>query len=330
MDRRRRRGSRPNGYVEDVIKCLENAQGTAYSDRLYGTSGNNVFKPGAGSDIVYGEGGSDTVDYSNLAGGVFVDLGSQLAQETVNGASMAHGPGAVTIVSTDWLVGISNIVGTAWDDRLYGTSGNNVLTPGAGNDIVYGEGGSDTIDYSSLSGGVYVDLASGTSSKAAAGQSLWNGIGAVTIVGADLFFGISNAKGTNYDDRLYGTSGNNVFTPGAGSDIVYGQGGSDTVDYSNLSGGIYVDLGSGTVGKAAAGHSLLGGIGAVTITGTDWLIGLQNVVGTDFGDRFYVGAGSVSIWAALAQTSSTRARARTRSTRGSARTGSWRARARER
>ena len=290
--------------ARDVLSSIENVVGSAFGDRLYGTAGNNVFTPGAGADIVYGTGGNDTVDYSNLAAGAYVYLQYNYALKALSaGAGWSTGSAGPSV--TDSLSGISNVIGTNFDDRLYGSAGNNVFAPGLGHDIVYGLGGSDTVDYSSLAGGVYVHLASGFALKALIAGAGWT-TGSAGPFNIDYLTGISNATGTGFDDRLYGTSGNNLFTPGAGNDIVYGLGGSDTIDYSTLAAGALIDLGfslangAGLVNKETrAGAAWTPANIVQTVRGgqyqVDYLAGISSAIGTNFGDVMRAGSGAASL-----------------------------------
>ena len=279
----------------DALIAISNVAGSNFNDRLYGTLSNNIFTPNAGNDVIYGEGGSDTVSYSTMTGGVFVDLAARFALKTTGGTSFLGGAAGITGAWTDSLNDISNVVGSAFNDRLYGTSGDNVFTPGAGSDIIYGEGGNDTVDYSDAAGGVFIDLAAHTAYETTNGASFRNGAAGISIASTDQFYGINNAAGSAFNDRLYGTAGDNVFTPGAGSDVIYGEGGSDTVSYANAAGGVFVDLAARFALKTTGGTSFLNGAAGVTIAGTDSLNDISNVAGSAFNDRLYGAQGGSTL-----------------------------------
>ena len=237
-----------DGTGEDRLSNIQNIIGTNLGDRMYGTAGNNVFTVGSGSNIVYGEGGADTIDYSRDSTTLYVDLGGRYA--THDGV-------------TDYLIGISSVTGNnASGNRFYGTAGDNVFKLGSGSNIVYGEGGSDTADYSRDTTTLYVDLN--------ARYATHDGV-------TDYLIGLSSVTGNNASgNRFYGTSGNNLFTLGTGANIVYGQGGSDTVDYSRSSTSIYADISSAS------------NVGYVTHDGVnDALVGIANVIGSAQNDRIY-------------------------------------------
>lgn len=72
-------------------------------------------------------------------------------------------------------------------------------------------------------------------------------------------------------DEMFGGAGNDVLLSSAGNDSLYGGDGIDTADYSADTSGIVADLTAGTVSGEA--------------TGNDVLEGIENLVGTGFGDQ---------------------------------------------
>ncbi len=108
------------------------------NDWLYGGDGNDVLAPGAGIDAVLGEGGSDTVSYAGASSGLVVDLAN-----SADNTGWAFG---------DLIVGVENLLGSAFADSLRGDGGANTIDGGAGDDWLYGRGGNDV-----LIGGTGVD-----------------------------------------------------------------------------------------------------------------------------------------------------------------------------
>jgi Ca2+-binding RTX toxin-like protein len=108
--------------------------GDAGNDTLTGGSQDDWFVGGAGADHMIGGTGSDTVQFTGDTSsqeGVLVNL-----SEAVQKGGEAEG---------DRLEGIENIVGSGYDDTLYGDTGNNALYGGAGNDTLGGLGGTDLL-----------------------------------------------------------------------------------------------------------------------------------------------------------------------------------------
>ncbi len=231
------------GSEGDSLILIENAFGTSFDDTLFGTTGDNVLDGGAGgSDQINGYTGSDTVSYASLATSVIIDLNA--------GATSAAGEG-------DSLTSIENAIGSAFNDTIFGTTGDNVLDGGSGGaDQINGYTGSDTVSYASLGQGVIIDLNAGGSWEGAEGDTL---------------ISIENAIGTGFNDTIFGTTGDNVLDGGAGgADQINGYTGSDTVSYARAGRGVTIDLAAGT--------------GADGVD-TDTLISLENAIGSDFDDR---------------------------------------------
>ena len=107
----------------DTLISIENLTGSGLNDTLEGDGANNVLNGGAGTD---------TVSYEHAGAAVAVSLATTAAQNT-GGAG------------TDTLSGFENLMGSAFDDTLIGSTGANVLTGLAGNDTLNGGGGADTM-----------------------------------------------------------------------------------------------------------------------------------------------------------------------------------------
>jgi hypothetical protein len=103
---------------------------------LWGGEGDDHFDLGHVDDVLAGGGpGTDTADYSQVPMGVIVCPSS----DGVLGEFTRSGPyGAVTI-------GIENIIGTPFADRIVGGAGVNVIHGGGGSDWISGQGGDDQI-----------------------------------------------------------------------------------------------------------------------------------------------------------------------------------------
>jgi Ca2+-binding RTX toxin-like protein len=142
-------GPQETGEGADTLIGIENLTGSAFADTLDGDSGWNHLIGGGGNDILMGRGGNnildggegvDTVSYTDALAGVTVELGS---------VSGSHGSGD----GFDTLIGIENIVGSAFADVLAGDAEANALSGGAGNDRLTGGLGRDT-----LTGGAGADV----------------------------------------------------------------------------------------------------------------------------------------------------------------------------
>ncbi|WP_064119606.1 retention module-containing protein [Pseudomonas fluorescens] len=141
------------------------------------------------------------------------------------------------------------------NDVLTAGSGNNELHGGAGNDLLYSGPGNDLLD-----GGTGIDTAS--YAHATAGVTVNLGLlGAQNTLGAgtDTLTGIENLIGSNFNDTLTGDNNNNVINGGLGNDILNGGGGDDL-----LIGGMGNNTMTGGAGadtfqwlKGNSGHDLI-------------------------------------------------------------------------
>ena len=123
----------------DTLIRIENLTGSALDDTLEGNAGTNVLIGGAGID---------TVSYEHALAGVTVSLAVTKAQNTL-------GAGTDTLSGFEHLMGSAfndKLIGDAGDNTLCGLAGNDTLNGGAGNDILIGEAGLDR-----LTGGIGSD-----------------------------------------------------------------------------------------------------------------------------------------------------------------------------
>ena len=225
----------------------DDINGGAGNDTLNGNGGNDLLIGGAGADTMDGGAGTDTASYAGSAAAVTVSLTS----ETGTGGD-AQG---------DTLANIENLIGSAGNDTLTGSSGINSLSGAAGNDTLIGLAGADVLD-----GGAGNDTASYAGSGAGVTVSLTSGAGTGGDAQGDTLTNIENLTGSSNNDTLTGDASANILNGGAGDDILaglgggdtlIGGGGNDTVTYADSAQAVAVDLNAGTAtGGDAAGDTL--------------------------------------------------------------------------
>jgi Ca2+-binding RTX toxin-like protein len=254
----------------------------------------NYWEAGAGNDTL-------TVDLSAITkpvtlyvtggNGDFISDGAPILGFTgVENFSIVGTAGNDVLYTAD---GNDTIDGGAGDDVISGGTGNNVLIGGDGNDAIYadpgnntisGGNGTDTLLPNNATGGVTLNLAITTS------QDVGGGMGSMTISG------IENAWGTNFNDvligdagnnTLYGSGGDDTFDGGAGDDVFNGGSGSDTVTYADATSGVTVSL--ATTAPQAVGGGM----------GTDTLIGIENLEGSDGNDTLTGNSGDNVLWGGM-------------------------------
>ncbi len=162
------------GGGDDTVDGAEGndqIEGGAGNDRLFGGSDNDVLTGGEGNDLLDGDAGIDTASYAGAAAAVRVQLNLAGPQQTL-GAGM------------DTLAEIENLIGSAFNDSLVGTTGGNTILGGDGADSIRGLAGADLLE-----GG-------------AGNDSIRGDAGAQTIAGGDgndLLFGAAGADRFVFD-----------------------------------------------------------------------------------------------------------------------------------
>lgn len=177
--------------------------GAADADTIYGGAGNDTISGGDGIDVIEGgrgadslAGGSDigdTVSYAGSHAGVVVDL-------TAGSGTTGRGGDA----AGDWIYGFTDIIGSAYGDRLTDTVQGEVLS-GTNTNRFYGGGGNDILK---LGGG------NDTGYGGADNDALWGQAG---------------------NDRLDGGEGADTLVGGLGADTLTGGAGADVFRFYDVS-----------------------------------------------------------------------------------------------
>ena len=205
----------------DVYRNIENVTGSEHNDVLVGDDGENILSGmagddilvgGAGADTLIGGEGNDTVSYTNATSGVTVALSGRDRE----GNELA-GMGNDGDAEGDRILGVENLSGSAYDDRLEGNREDNILSGNQGDDILRGKAGNDTLiggqGNDQLSGGTGDDVLSG-------------GTGNDYLKGGQ---GDDILSGGEGNDVLIGGSGDDTLIAGTGEDILIGGEGDDTL-----------------------------------------------------------------------------------------------------
>lgn len=272
--------------------------GALGNDKLRGSAGDDTLEGGLGADVIDGGDGTDAADYRRAAAGVRAEL---LA--FANNSGEAAG---------DSYAAIENLLGSRFDDtlfgdqlanRLEGANGDDNLLGGDGDDTLVGGGGFDTLD-----GGGDIDTLSYQGANAALRVDLVNSSRNLGEAEGDVLASFENLIGGGHDDTLAGNGLANLLKGANGDDSLVGRGGADTLDGGNfqdtLVGGAGADLFRGGVGIDTADYARSNAAVAIDLanrtasgghaTGDD-LRGIENLIGSDFNDtltglsEFFVG-----------------------------------------
>jgi choice-of-anchor C domain-containing protein len=219
----------------DIIKGTATAnvlRGLEGNDEIYGREGDDLIRGGSGNDYLDGGAGIDTVDYSDVPEDVSVRLYQSTQQDT-------------GLAGLDTLINFENVIGSSFNDRLWGDSSNNTLDGGSGDDLFDGREGSDhfiggdgfdTVSYLSETAGVSVDLGITGSQLVRAGVS-------ETLTSIESIWGSEHGDtlrtSFSEDNRLEGRGGNDVLYANGGIDVLLGGTGDDQLVASAFASGRY-------------------------------------------------------------------------------------------
>ncbi len=258
--------------------------GRGGGDSYHGGNGNDTLVASGWAELLNGGAGSDIVDYSASFGPVHINLMTLYTE-----GGFAWG---------DILADIEGVIGTAFNDQLFGGQRDDSIFGGVGSDLVTGEAGADLLE-----GGDGADTLIG----AAGNDTLWGDAGADVINGGDGFdlagyrgaggwgvtadlaisanntghaagdslIGIEGLIGTAFADILLGDLAANTLYGGGGADQLLGREGDDS---------LFGEDGNDTLSGGDGNDALFGGTGADRFDG-----------GAGFDTVYYSGAGAVVI-----------------------------------
>ncbi len=252
------------GLFDFLLAGSDQINGSAESEILSGGAGDDILVGGVGNDFLDGGAGADTVDYSTASGLVIVNLASDVSDD---------GDGGI-----DNLIGIENIIGSAFNDIIVGDDSDNVFTGGSGNDRMDGRAGNDTLMggggndiytigdtgdiVTELSGGgndrinVFVDFVNSANVEfmvgkfASVGLTLTGNDEVNRITGSNKINSGDTISGEGGNDKLVGLNGNDNIQGGAGNDRIFGNSGADI-----LTGGLGNDRLTGQQGVDVFVHA---------------------------------------------------------------------------
>lgn len=234
------------------FECKQTGSG---NDTLVGVGAVvETFIPGDGDDEIDGQGGQDTIDWSSSSAAMVIDPAN----------STATGQG------TDDIDGITQFIGSPFDDVLLwdGTT-----------DLFSGGAGVDTVDATLQTTGQVIDL-DALDPEPDDLENLLGGSGNDVLEGNDLR---NRIEGNDGDDDLGGGEGNDTLIGGLGNDDFDGDEGADKVSFeTNTTAGVEVDV---VLGFATSSES-----GDDSFTDT-----IEIITGSPFNDSITGGGGLFTI-----------------------------------
>jgi Ca2+-binding RTX toxin-like protein len=163
------------------------------------------------------------------------------------------------------------ITGTPGDDTIYGEDGNDTIYGGLGLDALHGGKGNDLLEAGGSTRGVFAYGEDGN-------DVLRGNAGDDNLIGGP---GNDILHGASGKDFMSGGDGDDLLFAGPDPDLIDGGAGNDTVDFSESSAGVSVDLRITLTPVPGLGGYAQG----------DLLNDIENVVGTKFADTLTGDAG---------------------------------------
>lgn len=285
-----------NDAAGDSYVSIENLLGSSFADLLQGDNNANSLFGRGGDDHLQGMGGDDTLEGG--AGADILDGGAgynhasyatatSTVQVALDGSVAAYGDAV-----GDTFVNIQGVLGSAFDDVIFGNASANTLQGGAGNDSLWGQGGDDLIVGGAgadlMDGGLGNDTLSYEAATLGVRVSLQDPSLNTGEAAGDVYANFEFLHGSSFDDTLFGytyaastirgLAGNDTLVGGFASDILIGDSGAD-----NLNGGEGVDLASYVTATAGVIANLSSGGSGGEAAG-DVYTGIENLAGTNFND----------------------------------------------
>ena len=231
-------------FVEDLLAGDDTVigsnsvgvSGQTFGEVLLGHGGNDVLIGGIGPDVLNGGTGNDTASYASAT----TSVGVGFSEGGFSGAALG-----------DSFVLVENLIGSAFDDVLYGDGFANILDGGAGHDLLVGKGGADR-----FVGGTGFDTVAYDASFAIRAD-LMSPLTNTGDATGDVYISIENLDGSSFDDILLGDNNANIirgnhFADAGGNDQLFGRGGDDQ---------LFGNGGNDTLDGGTGNDTLNGGLG---------------------------------------------------------------------
>jgi len=256
----------------------ETVFGGAGNDMLSGGGANDVFHDILGNNTIDGGAGIDTLSYESATLGVTVNLADRGRGGIGPEAATTDDGGLNTLTS------IERVVGSTFDDTMFGGGDDDIFEGSGGADTLLGRGGNDTLNGDDgndfLDGGV--------------GNDVLRGDDGIDILRGNL--GSDNLNGGLGEDQLFGGNSADVLNGGGDADYLDGGGGNDTLNGGTGNDELRGNTGSDILDGGTGNDVLLAGSGFDTLIGGN---GADTLRGGNGDDILFGGVRSAEIYSTV-------------------------------
>ena len=281
-------GTATDGFGDrDTFVNIENARGSQFDDTLVGDNGGNDLRGLAGDDLLIGGGGGDWLDGGDGDDRIDGGFGDDYLIGGLGADRFFFAPGTGNDTIEDFVVADGDKI----DLQAYGYASLADLEETPGASITFDEGGS---------GDTVIQFNNNGDSLTIVGVDLTGRSEAFIFLGDPI--GPNLVQGTDGDDVLYGTSGNDLILPGDASpqagDVIYASLGNDTIDFAGSVDAwnelrywtLGNDVGLDVIVGATNGTIVVEGFYTHTLVNLDQIDGIVGGLGiyTGYGDDTYV------------------------------------------
>jgi Ca2+-binding RTX toxin-like protein len=239
-------GKASGGTAEgDTFVSIENVSGSAYDDTISGDNKVNQLHGGDGSDVLAGRAGGDRLD-----GGAGLDYANYAHSAEAVSVNLFNGSVSGGDAAGDTFVSIEGLLGSDFDDHLYGNDERNIIVGNGGDDTLKGYGGDDWLQGDAgadlMLGGAgddCYDVQDPTDQVHEWGDSgmdwVFSSVSYALPDNVELLHlrdegGAINATGNGLNNSIAGNDHANVINGLGGTDSLQGNGGADTFTWSSV------------------------------------------------------------------------------------------------